>query len=220
MIYLFTFKFDYRIFYNIYFSNITETLPPQHEISRRRPQNLGKFRTKNEQQRMYSSKRCHICVSSSGISVHEICGNLGPKKFAGPEILDQRKSLRFSLIFTLRGFPFSGRYVRRFAPAYGWSLFLVPNFPKFWTKILQGQPKKNCRRVRTLAMEAIGLGLDSHLQHALPSGTPVSRVESATPAYCFQHAFSILCIEKPSIADWLPSWLAASILLAGRLAGI
>ena len=62
---------------------------PAREVQRR-PQNFGKFRTKNEQQRMYSSKMCHIYVSSSEISVHEISGNLGPKKFCGspkfPEI--------------------------------------------------------------------------------------------------------------------------------------
>ena len=145
---------------------------PAREVQRR-PQNFGKFRTKNEQQRMYSSKMCHIYVSSSEISVHEISGNLGPKNFAAPQnfrkFRTKKKAFDF-LWFSCRvAFHVAGLYVRHVGRVHGWCLFLALNFWKFWTKIWPGQSKKNCRRVKALALEPIGLGLDSRLQRALLS---------------------------------------------------
>ena len=164
-------KYDINNKYN--FTNITDTLRPSAISTRCHgagPKISENFGTKNEQQRMYSSKRFHIDVSSSEISVHEISRNLKPKKFAGPQNLRKfwaKKNLRFSLIFMSRGFPCRAAFWR------GAWLVLVfgPKCPKFWSK---GSPKEICRRVRTLALEAIGLGLDSRLERALLSGTRVS----------------------------------------------
>ena len=46
-----------------------------------------------------------------------------------------------------------------------WLVFyLILYLVKFWTKILQGQPEKICRKVRMLALAAMmGLGFDSRL---------------------------------------------------------
>ena len=62
-------------------------------------------------------------------------------------------------------------------------------------RILPGQPKKNYRGVRTLPLEAIGLGLDSRLQRALLSGIPVS-------GGCLAMALA------GYVAGWVWGWLA------------
>lgn len=53
-------------------------------------------------------------------------------------------------------------------------VFVVLNFPKFWTKILQEEIKKICRRVRIIILQANDFGLDFRLQHALLFGALVS----------------------------------------------
>ena len=85
--------YKYRILYIYILLYISLILQKHYTPARlahdaqHRPQSFGKFRTKNEQQRMYSSKRCHIYVSSFEISVHEISGNLEPKNCGSPQNL-------------------------------------------------------------------------------------------------------------------------------------
>ena len=90
---------------------------------------------------MYSSKMCHIYVSSSEISVYEISGNLGPKKFGTSQncrkFRTKKKAVDF-LWFSCRvDFHVAGLLVRQVGGPHGCSLFLVLNSRKFWTEILE-----------------------------------------------------------------------------------
>lgn len=80
-------------------------------------------------------------------SVHEISGNLGAKICSGPQNFRIFWTLDFLWLSLRVNFPLAGLYGRHFGRRHGWCLFLVPNFLKFWTKILQGQPQKICRSV-------------------------------------------------------------------------
>ena len=178
---------------------------PAREVQRR-PQNFGKFRTKNEQQRMYSSKMCHIYVSSSEISVHEISGNLGLKNFAAPQnfrkFRTKKKSFRFSLIFMSCCFPCSGP-LRATCWKGAW---LVPVFgPKF--------------------LEILDQNLARPIQKKLPQGQGVSlgsdwsRARFPPPA---RLALWRTCIRRlPGyVAGWLCRWLAmAGWVVVGQLCG-
>lgn len=66
----------------------------------------------------------------------------------------------------------AGLYVRHFGRAHGWCLFLVPNFPEFYTKISQGQPNKICRGVRTLERLALWRACISRLRSWLTQWLP------------------------------------------------
>ena len=86
-----------------------------------------------------------------------------------PEILDQKKKPSIFSDFHVAWISHvAGLFVRQVGGPHGCRLFLVLNFRKFWTEILPDQPQKICRRVKTLALEAIGLGLDSRLPRTLP----------------------------------------------------
>ena len=139
--------------------------------------------------------------------IRNLClGNLGPKKFGTSQNCRKfrtKKKAVDSLWFSCRvDFHVAGLFIRQVGGPHGCSLFLVLNSRKFWTEILPGQPQKICRRVKTLALEAIGPGLDSRLQRALLSGASVS-------GGCL--AMSL------AMAGWVCGWLA--MWLIGYLAG-
>ena len=83
-------------------------------------------------------------------------------------------------------FHIAGLYERHVGGAYGWCLFLVLKYPKFWIKILQGQALKICRRVRTLTLEG-----------SIP----------AFDTYIFGSCLAILLAGN----DWLDLWLASNV---------
>ena len=146
---------------------------------------------------MYSSKRCRIYVSSSGISVHKISANLGPKNFTGPENsgnIGQKKRPRFSLTFTPLGFPCSGPLRATFWTGAWLVLVFAPNFPKFWTK-------------RLVSGSTPASSAPCPLAHLF------FRVESATPAYLLPTTFSILLIEKSAVY-FLQLWMSLTGCLA------
>ena len=93
-----------------------------------------------------------------------------------------------------------------------------PNFPKFWAKILPGQPKKICRRVRTLALEAIGLG-------SIPaSSAPCAPVSGGCLAMSLGgYVVGLPCMWLAVLIVWLarmPMWLAGCcVALVVWLAG-
>ena len=98
---------------------------------------------------------------------------------------------------------------------YKHSLFLVLNSRKFWTEILPGQPQKICRRVKTLALEAIGPGLDSRLQRALLSGASVSG--GCLAMSLAGNGWLSLWLAS-YVADWLSGWFVLWVA-AGWLCG-
>ena len=121
------------------FSNISLILWKYYTLARparevyRRPQNFRKFRTKNEQQRMYSSKMCHIYISSSEISPHEISRHLRANNFAAPQNVRKlnvgpKKAFDFLWFSCHVAFHVAGLYVLHVGRAHGWCLFLVPKF--------------------------------------------------------------------------------------------
>ena len=147
-------------------------------------------------------------VSPSEFSVHEISENLGPKNFTAPQnfrkLRTKKKSLRFSLIFILYCFPWRK------------GTWLVPIFG-FGVKFCQTSSKQNCRRVRTLALEAIGLGLGSRLQRRALWRTCIRRL-------CHWLVMSLagdgwLGLWLASyVADWLSGWLVLWVVV-GWLCG-
>ena len=98
--------------------------------------------------------------------------------------------------------------MRHVGKVHGWCLFLALNFWKFWTKIWPGQSKKNCRRVKALALEAIGLGFDSRLQRALLSAGWFCEwlLAGCVPLRLCVWLAGLLC---GCLCSWPAMWLAA-----------
>ena len=169
---------------------------------------------------------CRIYVFLSEIFVHEISGNLRPKKFATPKNFRKFRTKKKSLDFLWFSyidhvdFHVAGLFVRHIGGAHGCCLFLVLNFAKFWTEILQGQPQKICRRVRTLAFEAIRLGLARlertfcSLAHLYPAAALAMSLAGMSLA-----GNSWLGLSLASyVANWLSAGWFCNWLLAGWLA--
>lgn len=159
--------------YKINISLILRKHYPQRDHSRRRPkisENLGPktsnnlciFVEKVPHLRFFIQNFCpqnfRKFRTNKHLQVPKISGNFGQKS----------KTLDLLWFASRVGFHVAGLYVQHFGRAHGWCLWLVPNFPNFCgQKSCQANPKKNCRRVRTLALEAIGLELDFRLCRAL-----------------------------------------------------
>ena len=153
---------------------------------------------------------CYIYVSPSEFSIYEISENLGPKNFTTPQnfrkLRTKKKSLRFSLIFILYCLPWRK------------GTWLVPIFG-FGVKFCQTSSKQNCRRVRTLALEAIGLGLGSRLQRRARWRTCIRRLCHWLVMSLAGNGWLGLWLAS-YVADWLSGWLVLlAVWLYGCVAG-